>query len=58
MNSIFDMLHSSLGLERAKTVSTPWTDACDSSSPLNAAHFKTYQPISARVNFPAQGRMG
>ena len=52
-----ELLVCELGLETAKSVSTPWTDACDSSSPLDAEHFKEYQSICARVNFPAQDRM-
>ena len=46
-----------LGLESAKSVIIPSTDACDSSSPLDAEHFENYQSISARVNFLAQDRM-
>ena len=48
---------SEIGLESAKSVSTSWTDACESSSPLDAEHVKKDQSISARVHFPAQGRM-
>ena len=52
-----ELVVSELGLESAKSVSTPWTDACDSSSLLDAEHFKKYQSISARVNFLARDRM-
>ena len=52
-----ELVVSELGLENAKSVSTPWTDACDSSSLLDAEHFKKYQSISARVDFLAQDRM-
>ena len=52
-----ELVVSELGLENVKSVSTPWTDACDSSSLLDAEHFKKYQSISARVNVLAQDRM-
>ena len=52
-----EVVVSELGLENAKSVSSPWTDACDSSSLLDAEHFKKYQSISKRVNFLAQDRM-
>ena len=52
-----ELVVSELGLESAKSVSTPWTDACDSRSLLDAEHFKKYQSISARVYFLAQDRM-
>ena len=52
-----ELVVSELGLENAKSVSTLWTDACDSCSLLDAEHFKKYQSISARVNLLAQDRM-
>ena len=52
-----ELIVSELGLERAKSASSLWTDVCDSSKPVDAEQFKTFQPISARVNFPAQDRL-
>ena len=39
------------------SVSTLWTHACDSSSPLDAEHFEKSKSISARVNFMAEDCM-